>query len=70
MVFSNAQFQGTDYYDYAVEGYVDIQYFSSFASLTSIKAKADTARCSDRVFCSIFLIFITKLNLIKNGINI
>ena len=41
MVFSNAQFQGTDYYDYVVEGYVDIQYFSSFASLTSIKAKAD-----------------------------
>ena len=70
MVFSNAQFQGTDYYDYAVEGYVDIQYFSSFSSLSSIKAKADTARCSDRVFCSIFLIFITKLNLIKNGINI
>ena len=43
MVFSNAQFQGTDYYDYVVEGYVDIQYFSSFASLTSIKAKADKA---------------------------
>ena len=41
MVFSNAQFQGTDYYDYVVEGYVDIQYFSSFASLSSIKAKAD-----------------------------
>ena len=43
MVFSNAQFQGTDYYDYVVEGYVDIQYFSSFATLSSIKAKADTA---------------------------
>jgi len=42
MVFSNAEFQGTDYYDYAVEGYVDVQYFSSFSSLTSIKAKADT----------------------------
>ena len=42
MVFSNAQIQGTDYYDYAVEGYVDIQYFSSFAALASIKAKADT----------------------------
>jgi len=43
MVFSNGQFQGTDYYDYAVEGYVDIQYFSSFSTLSSIKAKADTA---------------------------
>ena len=42
MVFSNAQIQGTDYYDYAVEGYVDIQYFSSFSALASIKAKADT----------------------------
>ena len=42
MVFSNVQIQGTDYYDYVVEGYVDIQYFSSFAALTSIKAKADT----------------------------
>jgi hypothetical protein len=43
MVFSNAQFEGSDYYDYVVEGYTDIQYFSSFASLSSIKAKADTA---------------------------
>ena len=41
MVFSNAQFQGTDYYDYVVDGYVDLQYISSFASLYSIKAKAN-----------------------------
>ena len=50
MVFSNAQFQGTDYYDYVVEGYVDIQYFSSFASLSSIKAKADTANVQIEYF--------------------
>ena len=50
MVFSNAQFQGTDYYDYVVEGYVDIQYFSSFASLSSIKAKADIANVQIEYF--------------------
>ena len=42
MVFSNGQFDSNNYYDYVVEGYVDEQYFGSFASLTSIKAKADT----------------------------
>lgn len=43
MMLSNAQFESSNYYDYVVDGYVDLQYFSSFASLTSIKAKADTA---------------------------
>jgi hypothetical protein len=43
MMLSNAQFESSNYYDYVVEGYVDMQYYSSFASLTSIKAKADTA---------------------------
>ena len=42
MVFSNGQFDSNNYYDYVVEGYVDEQYFAGFASLTSIKAKADT----------------------------
>ena len=41
MMFSNAQFESSNYYDYVVEGYVDLQYFSSFASLYSIKAKAN-----------------------------
>ena len=31
----------TNYYDYVVEGYVDIQYFNNFASLYSVKAKAN-----------------------------
>ena len=43
MMLSNAQFESSNYYDYVVDGYVDLQYFSSFTSLTSIKAKADTA---------------------------
>ena len=43
MMFSNAQFDSSNYYDYVVEGYVDIQYFSQFASLYSIKAKANNA---------------------------
>tara|TARA_R100000742_G_C4269840_1_gene88410 strand:- start:144 stop:686 length:543 start_codon:yes stop_codon:yes gene_type:complete len=43
MMLSNAQFDSTNYYDYVVEGYVDIQYFSDFASLYSIKAKANAA---------------------------
>lgn len=43
MVFSNGQFDSNNYYDYVVEGYVDEQYFGSFSSLSSIKAKADTA---------------------------
>ena len=43
MMFSNAQFDSTNYYDYVVEGYVDIQYFSSFASLYSVKAKANNS---------------------------
>jgi|TARA_R110001632_G_scaffold41220_1_gene103378 hypothetical protein len=43
MVFSNAQFDSSNYYDYVVEGYVDIQYFSQFSSLHSIKAKANIA---------------------------
>ena len=42
MVFSNGQFDSNNYYDYVVEGYVDEQYIGGFASLTSIKAKADT----------------------------
>ena len=41
VMFSNAQFDSTNYYDYVVEGYVDIKYFSDFASLYSIKAKAN-----------------------------
>ena len=41
LMFSNAQFDSTNYYDYVVEGYVDIKYFSDFASLYSIKAKAN-----------------------------
>ena len=40
-MFSNAQFESTNYYDYVVEGYVDIQYFNNFASLYSVKAKAN-----------------------------
>ena len=43
MMLSNAQFESSNYYDYVVEGYVDLQYFSSFASLYSIKAKANAA---------------------------
>ena len=43
MILSNAQFESSNYYDYVVEGYVDMQYFSSFASLASIKAKANNA---------------------------
>ena len=43
MMFSNAQFDSSNYYDYVVEGYVDLQYFSQFASLYSIKAKANNA---------------------------
>jgi len=43
MMFSNAQFDSSNYYDYVVEGYVDIQYFSQFASLYSVKAKANNA---------------------------
>ena len=42
MVFSNGQFDSNNFYDYVVEGYVDEQYFAGFASLSSIKAKADT----------------------------
>ena len=41
MMLSNAQFESSNYYDYVVEGYVDLQYFTSFASLYSIKAKAN-----------------------------
>lgn len=41
MMLSNAQFESSNYYDYVVEGYVDIQYYSGFASLYSIKAKAN-----------------------------
>ena len=41
LMFSNAQFESTNYYDYVVEGYVDIQYFNNFASLYSVKAKAN-----------------------------
>jgi len=43
MMLSNAQFESSNYYDYVVEGYVDLQYYSSFASLYSIKAKANAA---------------------------
>jgi len=43
MMFSNAQFDSSNFYDYVVEGYVDLQYFSQFASLYSIKAKANNA---------------------------
>jgi hypothetical protein len=43
MILSNAQFESSNYYDYVVEGYVDMQYYSSFASLKQIKAKAHTA---------------------------
>ncbi len=43
MMFSNAQFISSDYYDYVVDGYVDIQYFSSFSPLYSVKAKANNA---------------------------
>tara|TARA_R100001509_G_scaffold163060_1_gene136473 strand:- start:1227 stop:1769 length:543 start_codon:yes stop_codon:yes gene_type:complete len=41
IMFSNAQFESSNFYDYVVDGYVDIQYYSSFASLYSIKAKAN-----------------------------
>ena len=41
MMLSNAQFESSNFYDYVVDGYVDIQYYSSFASLYSIKAKAN-----------------------------
>ena len=43
MVFSNGQFDSNNVADYVVGGYADEQYFASFASLSSIKAKADTA---------------------------
>ena len=43
IMLSNAQFESSNYYDYVVEGYGDLQYFSSFASLHSIKAKANEA---------------------------
>ena len=43
MMLSNAQFESSKFYDYVVEGYVDIAYYSSFASLHSIKAKANTS---------------------------
>ena len=43
MMLSNAQFESSNYYDYVVDGYVDIQYYSSFSSLYSIKAKANNA---------------------------
>jgi len=43
MMLSNAQFESSNFYDYVVEGYVDIAYYSSFASLYSIKAKANTS---------------------------
>ncbi len=42
IVFSNGQFDSNNYYDYVVEGYVDEQYIGGFASLSLIKAKADT----------------------------
>ena len=41
VMLSNAQFESSNYYDYVVDGYVDLQYISSFASLYSIKAKAN-----------------------------
>ena len=50
IMLSNAQFESSNYYDYVVEGYVDIQYFSSFASLSSIKAKADIANVQIEYF--------------------
>ena len=43
MMLSNAQFESSNFYEYVVEGYVDIAYYSSFASLYSIKAKANTS---------------------------
>ena len=43
MMLSNAQFESSNFYDYVVEGYVDIAYYSSFASLYSIKTKANTS---------------------------
>ena len=43
MMLSNAQFESSNFYDYVVEGYVDIAYYSSFASLYSIKAKVNTS---------------------------
>ena len=43
MMLSNAQFESSNFYDYVVEGYVDIAYYSSFASLHSIKAKANAS---------------------------
>tara|TARA_B100000497_G_C7661030_1_gene398169 strand:- start:913 stop:1455 length:543 start_codon:yes stop_codon:yes gene_type:complete len=43
IVFSNGQFDSNNYYDYVVEGYVDEQYIGGFASLSLIKAKADTS---------------------------
>jgi hypothetical protein len=42
-MFSNAQFESTNYYDYVVEGYVDIQYFNNFSSIYGIKAKANNS---------------------------
>ena len=45
VVFSNGQFDGSGISDYVAGGYVDPQYFVSgdFASLSLIKAKADTS---------------------------
>lgn len=50
IVLSNGQFDSNNYYDYVVEGYVDEQYFGSFSTLSSIKAKADTSNVQIEYF--------------------
>ena len=50
MIFSNGQFDGVGSGDYVEAGYVDSQYFSSFASLSTIKAKADTSNIQIEYF--------------------
>jgi hypothetical protein len=43
LVFSNAEFNGSQNSDYVVDDYVDATYYSSFTTLDVIKAKANTA---------------------------
>lgn len=43
LVFSNAEFNGSQNSDYVVDDYVDATYYSSFTTLDVIKAKADIA---------------------------
>ena len=43
LMFGNAEFNASSAGDYAVDGYVDETYYSSFTNFDTIKAKAHTA---------------------------